>query len=138
VPDHCEMEVDRRTLPGEAVEDVLGEIQSVLDGLKAEIPDLRARLVSHEWAEASETPPGTRVVELLKEAAGAFGVEPYELGYSGATDARFLINQGGIPSVVFGVGDLLVAHTTGEFLEVDQLVQGARIYAHTFARFLGA
>ncbi len=41
------------------------------------------------------------------------------------------------PTVIFGPGDITLAHTTGEHVMVDELVTGARIYAHAFARFLG-
>jgi acetylornithine deacetylase/succinyl-diaminopimelate desuccinylase-like protein len=39
---------------------------------------------------------------------------------------------------VFGPGNVLLAHTTGEYVEVDQLVQATRAYAYAFARFLDA
>lgn len=138
VPDRCEIEIDRRTLPGETPEEVTAEFRAVLDELAAGEPELRAELLPGLWAEASETPEGTSMVGLLAEARDAFGREGSEIGYGGATDARFLINQGGIPSVIFGPGDVSLAHTTGEHVELDQLLAGARIYAHAFARFLRA
>jgi succinyl-diaminopimelate desuccinylase len=137
VPAHCVIEVDRRTLPGETKEEVLAEIEAVLDGVRDEVPDLKARIEEFGWGEASESPQGTTVIDLLREARAAVGVEASEFGYMGMTDARFLINQGKIPSVVFGPGNVLLAHTTGEYVEVEQLVQAAKIYAYTFARFLG-
>ena len=41
--------------------------------------------------------------------------------HAGATDARFLINQAKIPSVIFGPGDLYQAHTTGEHVDTELL-----------------
>jgi acetylornithine deacetylase/succinyl-diaminopimelate desuccinylase-like protein len=138
VPDHCEIEVDRRTLPGETVDGVLGEFEALLDGVRSEVHDLNVRIEMDDWAEASETPAGTSLVGLLDEARNAFGIEGSEIGYAGATDARFLINQARIPSVIFGPGDLYQAHTVGEHVDVDAMVQATRAYAYTFARFLGA
>jgi acetylornithine deacetylase/succinyl-diaminopimelate desuccinylase len=138
VPDHCVIDIDRRTLPGESREEVLAELHAVIETVKTELPELKANLEVAFWADASETPEGTRMVDLLDAARTALDVEGYELGYSGATDGRYLINDAGIPAIVFGPGDLKVAHTTGEFVEVDELVAGARIYAHAFAGFFDA
>ena len=137
VPAQCVIEVDRRTLPGESLEEVVGEIQQVIDKVKEDVPDLAASVEVDDWAEASETPEGTSLVGLLSDARDALGIEGSEVGYAGATDARFLINQAKIPSVIFGPGDLYQAHTTGESVDTELLVQAARAYAFAFARFLG-
>ncbi len=138
VPDHCEIEVDRRTLPGEERDEVVGEFEALLKRLSEEIEDFKAHIEVASWAEACETPEDTRMVDLLVSGRDALGIEGSEFGYMGATDARFIINQAGVPSVIFGPGDLLLAHTTGEYVDIDQLVAGARVYAHAFARFLEA
>lgn len=136
VPDRCEIEIDRRTIPREARDDVVGEIQAVLDSLGADDPEFRAHLEVIDDGEPSETPEGTSMVTLLAEARDALGVRGSEVGYAGVTDARFLINQAGVPSVICGPGDLLQAHTTGEHVAVSQLADAARVYAYAFARFL--
>lgn len=137
VADHCEIEIDRRTIPGETTDEVVGEFEAVLADLATKHGDLRARIEVDDGAQASETPPGTTMVDLLSEGRRAFGVDASEIGYAGATDARFLINQGQIPSIVCGPGDVLLAHTTGEHVDVDELTDATRIYAYAFARFLG-
>lgn len=138
VPDRCEIEIDRRTIPGETIEQITAEFEAALDVARAETPDMKARVVVDDFAEPSETPEGTTLVDLMQEARDAFSIEGSEVGYAGATDARFLINQGGIPSIIFGPGDPLNAHTRGEFVEVSQLVAATRAYAYMFARFLEA
>lgn len=138
VPDRCEIEIDRRTLPGETIEEVVAEFEQAVDRVKLQVPELDARVEVDDSAEPSETPQGTTLVLLLSEARDAFDIEGSEIGYAGATDARFLINQGHTPSIVFGPGDPLQAHTTGEHLEVTQLTQATRAYAYTIAKFLNA
>jgi acetylornithine deacetylase/succinyl-diaminopimelate desuccinylase-like protein len=133
VADRCAIEIDRRTIPGETTEEVVAEFEALLAGF-----DFAARVEVIDGAEASETPAAAVMPALLGEAREAFGVDRSEIGYAGATDARFLINQGRIPTVVCGPGDLLQAHTTGEHVAVSQLVDAAHIYAYAFARFLGA
>jgi succinyl-diaminopimelate desuccinylase len=137
VPDFCEIWIDRRTIPGETNDEIVAEFESVLDKLRQHNPDLKVRSVIDDFAEASQTPDGTELVGLIEEARDTFGIEGSEVGYAGATDARFLINQGKIPSIVFGPGDPLLAHTVGEYVEIDQLVDATRAYTYAFARFLG-
>lgn len=138
VPDRCEIEIDRRTLPGETIDEIVAEFDAALVAARQEVPELQASIEVDDFAEPSETPVGTTLVGLMNEAREAFAIEGSEVGYAGATDARFLINQGRIPSIVFGPGDPLRAHTTGEFVEVAQLVDATRAYAFMFARFLDA
>ena len=121
VPDHCEIEIDRRTIPGETTEDVVGELEAALGAL-----GFPARVELIDGAEASETPPGSSVVKLLSEGRDAFGVDASEIGYAGATDARFLINQGGIPTVVCGPGSIEQAHQADEWIAADQLERASR------------
>ena len=122
---------------GEVLE-VLAEFDQAISVARAVVPDLNARIEVIDTAEPSETPDGTTLVELVSQGRDAFGIEGYEVGYAGATDARFLINQGRIPSLVFGPGDPLLAHTTGEYVRIDQLVDATRVYAYAFAKFLTA
>jgi len=136
VPDFCEIEIDRRTIPGETNDEIVAEFEAALAPLREHSPELRVRVAIDDFAEASQTPEGTSVVALLDEARNAFGIDGSEVGYAGATDARFLINQAHVPSIVFGPGDPLLAHTVDEYVEVEQLVQATRAYAYAFARFL--
>lgn len=136
VPDHCVIEIDRRTIPGETNEEIVAEFESALDALRERSPELKVHVQIHDFAEPSQTPGETSLVTLLDEARTTFGIEGSEVGYSGATDARFLINQAQIPSIVFGPGDPLLAHTIDEYVDIEQLVQATRAYAYAFARFL--
>lgn len=138
VADRCAIEVDRRTIPGETTEEVLGEFEALLADLHSSDPEMRAHIELMDGAEASETPEGTSLVDLLSEGRRLFGVDGSEVGYAGATDARFLINQAKIPTIVFGPGDPLLAHTTGEHVDVSTLTDAARVYAYAIARFFGA
>jgi acetylornithine deacetylase/succinyl-diaminopimelate desuccinylase family protein len=138
VPDLCEIEIDRRTIPGESDDDVVAELQAIVSGVEPSDPDVKTRIELIGGGEPSETPPGTAVVSLLAEGRDALGVPGTEIGYAGLTDARFLINQCGVGAVICGPGSLLQAHTTGEHIELSKLVDAARVYAYAFARFLGA
>jgi acetylornithine deacetylase len=62
----------------------------------------------------------------------AFHGEPY------GADMRLLVNEGATPTVIFGPGDKLVAHSADEWVSVDEVVACARTLAAWIARELVA
>jgi len=64
------------------------------------------------------------------------GQEPEFAGVPGATDGTFLWSQKGIPIVTMGAGDRQVPHQVNEWVDLDQLVDTARIYALTALHYL--
>jgi succinyl-diaminopimelate desuccinylase len=139
VPDRCEVDVDRRIIPGETdPEAVLAPFRTLAAALRAEDPDVRIEATLREWTDAAESDPGARIVDIARAAVAAErGEEPALVGFTGITDARFYLNQAAIPAIILGPGSLTVAHTANESIDVDELVAGARAYARIFAAALG-
>ena len=140
VPDRCVVDIDRRTIPGETdPEKVLAPLRAVTDDLRAAHPELDLRSEIREWIQAAESPADAPIADAIREATAAeTGTTPPDVGFTGITDARFYLNDAAIPTVIFGPGDLSLAHTADESIGVDELVTGARTYARIFASFLGA
>ena len=113
VPDFCEMVADRRTLPGETAAGVRREI---LARLKA--AGLSASIASGKSVPclALETDFRLPLVQALFACAGQ--TRPAGVNYF--CDAAVL-SAAGIPSIVFGPGDIAQAHTTDEWIRLDQL-----------------
>ena len=56
VPDRCEVEIDRRILPGEDdPEEVLAPFRRLVDGHRGERPDTSIEISLKDWTEAAET-----------------------------------------------------------------------------------
>jgi len=137
VPDRCEIEVDRRMLPGERKEDVLREIREILDPLGPQDPLFQYRLEEIDFAEPSEVDPGEEIVKTgVKAIQKVMGKKPELRGFSGFTDSRFYTNQCHIPALILGPGGVDQAHTTNESVEVDALVHAAHIYATILMDYL--
>lgn len=138
VPDRCEVDIDRRIVPGETDPDeVRAPFLALVRSLQAEHPEVEVEVVLREWTDAAEISPDTDIVRLAADAVeSATGTPPELVGFTGITDARFYINQAHIPTVVCGPGSLTVAHTADESVAVDELVAGGRAYARMFAAFL--
>ena len=77
---------------------------------------------------------------IVKAAARAtrdiWKKEPVFGGVPGATDGTFLWSRKAIPIVTMGAGDREVPHQTDEWVDLDQLIDTAKIYALTALRYL--
>jgi acetylornithine deacetylase len=121
VPDRCWIELDRRTLPGETRQDILDPVRALLHDLPDW--DMKAPYLSVAGMEVAEQTP---VVQSLLRAIKAVSGDAIVEGAQYATDAG-IYNAAGIPTVVFGPGDISQAHTDSEFIELDQLHQAVAI-----------
>jgi acetylornithine deacetylase/succinyl-diaminopimelate desuccinylase-like protein len=116
VPDSCKITVDRRTLPGETDAGVQREIAAFLRARK-----LSAKISSAKLAPAlpMETNLELPLVQQFMKCVG----QTKPLGVHFFCDAAVL-SAGGIPSVVFGPGDIAQAHTTDEWISLAELERG--------------
>jgi acetylornithine deacetylase/succinyl-diaminopimelate desuccinylase-like protein len=119
VPDRCTISVDRRTLPGETDLGVQREIAAFLRAKK-----LSAKIASAKLAPALplETNPKLPLVQKFLKCVG----QSKPLGVHFFCDAAVL-SAGGIPSVVFGPGDVAQAHTADEWISLAELERGKNL-----------
>ena len=126
VPDRCEIEVDRRLLPGDEGRRAVAEVRSYLNdaitedvGLEVTGPDL--------VVPGLDLPLDEPLVEAVSSAVRRITGRAALSGMSGTTHAGQLA-EAGIPAVVLGPGAMGQAHTAAEELDLNQLEQAARIY----------
>ena len=124
VPDLCSIHADRRTIPGETEPSVRREILALLrlHGLKATVADSKA-----SPCPPMETPQDLPMVKSFLRAAG----KRNGIGAQFFCDAAILSNAG-IPSIVFGPGDIAQAHTQDEWIDLAMLERATAV----FERFL--
>jgi len=93
-----------------------------------------------EMAKASAPPSCEWSVRFTGAAlGGSAGGIARRLGVEPAPAVDFwteaaLFAESGLPAAVFGPGDIAQAHTAGEYVELSQLEEAARVYASVFAR----
>jgi acetylornithine deacetylase/succinyl-diaminopimelate desuccinylase-like protein len=116
VPDHCSILIDRRSLPGETQAGIRREIVGVLRR-----EHLSVRFVKDKLPPCLplETDPRHPLVARFLKSVGQR--KPGGVRYF--TDASVL-GHGGIPSVVFGPGDIAQAHTADEWISLAELERG--------------
>jgi len=125
VPDECVVQIDRRLLPGEdpetavrEVEDFLKDRENIDFEFESEEPFLKDM--------AMETSPEAMIVQRFRRACAAVYGMAKVSGVPFGTDAS-KITPKGIPAVVFGPGDIRLAHTAGEFVPLDEVHQVVEI-----------
>jgi len=120
VPDRCVIKVDRRTIPGENDATVKRDLLRFLrrQGHRVTMADSKGEAP----APALQTDIRLPLVRQLLQVAG----QRRPAGVDFFSDAGVL-GAGGIPSVVFGPGDIAQAHTVDEWIAVSQLERATTI-----------
>ena len=84
----------------------------------------------------AETPVDDPLVTTLAQAAtDATGMAPRLEGVTFGADMRLLVNAGGIPTVLFGPGDVRRAHSPDEYVPIAELTATAKTLALLALRF---
>ncbi len=129
--------IDIRTTLAQDHEAVRNRLRAILSELGASDPDFRADI---DFIEDRPVVGISRDEPVARVSAEAFrdvcGREPVWNGVPGATDGTFLSAWKHIPCLVNGPGPRHVPHQADEYVGIDELVECARIYALSAARFL--
>ena len=126
----CRLEIERRTIPGETKEQVMGEIEDIARRLSADDPTFKAQIHPSLWRDPFEVSADAGIVMALKTAAAeVLGREPACSGQTPWMDAAFL-GGAGIETVVMGASGA-GAHAAEEWVEIDSVVSLAEILART-------
>jgi acetylornithine deacetylase len=126
VPDWCEIEIDRRLIPGEVPRHALEQAKTFLGERLGGLDEVE---FGRPWINMPALAPnlGDRVGPLKEAVKAVTGREPRVVGVPYGTDAGPL-GAGGLPCLVFGPGDIAQAHTKDEWVEIDQVRQAAEAY----------
>jgi acetylornithine deacetylase/succinyl-diaminopimelate desuccinylase family protein len=124
VPDRCEIDIDRRTIPGENDRAVQREIVDFVRkaGLEVELINSKAKVCM-----ALETDPRNELVQQLMSITR----QAAPLGVDYFSDAA-VIASGGTPSVVFGPGNIAQAHTVNEWVSIRALERATDMLTRFF------
>jgi acetylornithine deacetylase/succinyl-diaminopimelate desuccinylase-like protein len=129
VAEHCCLHLDCRLLPGQRAEDIRKEIEGLIERLHQEDSYLDATVELRSESPPFEMEESAPLVQQLRKAIEKVkGVDLGITGYYPVSDGRFFAYRH-IPTVVFGSGSSLQAHTTDEYVEIDQVIDSAKILA---------
>ncbi len=136
VPDRCFIEIDRRMVPGENDRDVLEEVDQFLDELRKENPLLEVERENPFLASpAMQIDEDEEVVQALFQCAkDRRASEPKIRGGRFDSDAGKFVARG-IPTPVFGPGNIAQAHSEEEWIQIEEVVQAAEIIAQSIVTY---
>jgi acetylornithine deacetylase len=119
-PDFCKLQLERRTISGEAMEIALSECLEIIDVLKKEDSEFAAAAEFMFGRPPYETPAEHPLPQMLETAVECTGHKTKRDGMSFWTDAAIL-GQAGIPSVIFGPGGAGL-HSIEEYVIADEVI----------------
>lgn len=135
VPDHCVITVNRNLVPGESTSVVIDEIKDIIEKLRKDDSALEASIkvtLEEEPVEISQDEP---IIAVLNQGVeDALGTKANIGGMIGVNDSRLQIKRG-IPTVVCGPGITTQSHNIDEYVEIDAIVNAAKVYALLMSRF---
>ncbi|MFH5801787.1 M20 family metallopeptidase [Haladaptatus sp. CMAA 1911] len=138
VPDMATATVDWRFHPGKTDPDRFDHrLRELLDGISLDNKPLSIELGRTVFARAAEVTPDHEFAGILCDAARTAGVPADVIGFDAATDARFLVHDAGVPTVLFGPGSIeRDAHTVDESVRITDLTATVETYRVALARLL--
>ena len=131
VPDRCMFRVSKRWLPGDSAKAIRAEIEATI---READPMAQVSVIREPDVEAVPRPPleipsdHPLAQTLAKTVNHVTGRWPAQRGWVAYTDGA-LLQVAGIPTVVFGPGDLALAHGDDEHILLSEVVTAAEIYA---------
>jgi acetylornithine deacetylase len=132
----CQLQIERRTIPGETEAQVVAEIQTIIDRLAAADPTFKATVKAFFVRDPFEVSPEAPIVQTLSRAAAqVLGREPSPVGQTGWLDSA-LLAAAGIETVVMGPSGA-GAHADEEWVEIDSVADMALILAQAAVSYCG-
>jgi acetylornithine deacetylase/succinyl-diaminopimelate desuccinylase len=138
----CTIQLDRRWVPTESIEQVFGELEDILRRVRIAMPGLQTTLQRVPGGMATmihgplEIAADHRLVQAAQKArTEIFGGASPLTAFPAWTDAALLSREAGIPCIVCGPGDLSLAHAPEESIDITEVEIAVKLYALTAAYF---
>ncbi|MGA7670090.1 MAG: ArgE/DapE family deacylase [Nitrolancea sp.] len=136
-PASCHLEIERRTIPGESLQQVTDELRSIIDVLQREDPQFSATLTMGLDRQPFEISPDAPIVQAIRSASErVLGRIPEIVGASGWMDSA-LLSAVGVPTTIYGPGGF-GSHGYEEWADLGTLYDFARVLEQTAYDFCGA
>jgi succinyl-diaminopimelate desuccinylase len=153
MPGEAMIRVDIRTIPGQSHPDIIADLTVLATDVEREV---RSGYGEYDRLLGLQRDHGLKIeLEILSDRpctltdrrdpvvlAADWATrqmskrEPTYAGVPGATDGTFLWSLKNIPIVTMGAGDRQVPHQVDEWVDLNQLVETAKIYALTALHYL--
>jgi acetylornithine deacetylase len=142
VPELVVVEGRFGVFPGESVGDARLALENAVAATAASDPWLRDHPPEVTWFEgqfeSGQTPADHPLIGTLAAAhRQVLGREARVRGVPYGSDLRLFTNHAGMPAILYGPGDVSLAHTVDEWISVEDIVEAATILATAIAEWSG-
>jgi acetylornithine deacetylase len=132
--DHCLLQIERRTIPGETEAQATAKLQEIADRLAVQDSTFKAKITPTFKREPFEIDTDATIVKVLEQAyATRLGHKPAHSGQTFWTDAALLV-EAGMETVLMGPSGYGL-HSAEEWVDLQSLVELAYILADTTVKF---
>lgn len=136
IPNECELLIDRRLIIGESKDSCIDELNDILKEMKLEIDELDYEFQVTTYCEPGEVSPVNTLVKDMKCAINPSNPNLVPFTYLKATcEASLISKHMNIPVIICGPGNMEQAHIVNEYIEIEQLELGSRIYARFLIKY---
>jgi acetylornithine deacetylase/succinyl-diaminopimelate desuccinylase family protein len=141
----CRIQLDRRWVTTETIDEVFDDIEKLLAEVRAARPGLKTELVRMPGGMATML-HGPLVIDpahpLVRAAQGALedsgrAARPLTV-FPAWTDGALISREAGVPTLIWGPGELKLAHSAEESVPVEEIFLATRLYACAARRFTAA
>ncbi len=123
----------------ETIDGIYQEIEGVINQSLKDEPRVKVRISRMQETRhciPMETPLDHSLISVLQTVLSENGLLSEPQGVAYGTDA-FWLSAFGIPSVVWGPGDILQAHSNDEYVALDQIWLATTMYIEAIMRLCG-
>jgi acetylornithine deacetylase len=143
VPESLTAEGRYGVLPGESISAGRAQFEQAVAAAADSDEWLREHRPAVEWFEGqfepAQTPANAPILGVLRGAHETVcGNLPAVHGVPYGSDLRFFTNNAGMHAVLYGPGDVRLAHSVDESIAVDEVMRAAEVVALTLLRWWGA
>jgi acetylornithine deacetylase len=142
VPDLLVAEGRLGVFPNESVAEARAALEATVRGVAAGRVWLKDNPPVVEWVEGQfepgTTPLGAPIVERLSAShEEVTGTAASLFGVPCGTDLRLFTRHAGIPTVLYGPGNIIHAHAADEHISLEQVVTCTKVLARTIVAWCG-
>ena len=143
VPETVVAEGRLGVFPGESAQDARDTFETHLKTISETDDWLKENIPTVEWFEgqfeSGQTETNHPLIQSLSDCYHqTTGDVPIIEGVTYGSDLRLFTNHAHIPAVLFGPGDVRLAHAANEYVEIDEVITTVKIIANMIVAWCGS
>ena len=132
IPASCVISIDRRVVPTETEDQARDEIVRTVTAALRPVLGATAEVRTVRFVAPSATPEDAPIVRAAERAASELMGRPvWASGFTATCDMTYLVNGGGIPSIILGPDSIGLAHQVDECISIEEMTRAVALYLRT-------